>query len=462
MSRWVWIILLAGLLLRLAYAAAQPTYTRHDLARGGDAGWYLTNGYGFFSGKAHGWVQRTPFYIERLPTPPLYIIFAGLVQQFADIQTSVVLMRLLQCLASIATVYLAARICLLITGDQRAVLAVAILAAFHPSLVIEPANIATETVYICFLALGFWLYMEYVTQAGFKPAAARIGPKAAISLTGMALALAALTRAVAVLFPFALVIHLLLLGRWRRLDNWRSLSLLLIVFYAAVVSTWTIYNVALWDRIVIVSDQLLPALWRGAETDDGSPAENDALLNPEALPNASDDCHPDCRYQHPAELYIERIRALAGADLAGFFARRSHELAASLIQPHGTTAFGQVSIRDAAGDMLRQGITAEGALEILKIEGFALKLAAWLFHLAAIGFGLHGMWLSRRRIELAGPLIAFALYTLAAHLFLLALPRYLFPLEFIWLIFAGISLVALFDRLSPGKAGLASDIPAQT
>lgn len=449
MSRTLWIILLAGLLLRLAFAAAQPTYTRIDRARGGDAGWYLANGYGFFSGQKHGWVQNMPFYIERLPTPPLYILFAGMVQQFADVQTSMLVMRLLQCLASVVTVYLAARMARLISGDQRVGLAVAALAAFHPSMIVEPANIATETVYIAFLALGFWMYTEYLAQAASKPAICRIGPKTAISLTGMAFALAALTRAVAALFPFALIVHMFFLGR-RRLENWRRLSLLLIIVYLAIVSTWTIYNVAVWDRIVIISDQFLPALWRGAETDDGSPKQNDALLNSQAQPKASDACYPDCRYQHPAELYIERIRALVGRDLAGFLARRSHELASSLIQPHGTTAFGQASIRDATDNLLRQGITVEGALEVLRIEGFAPKLAAWLFHLAAIGFGLHGIWLSRGRMELAGPLIAFILYTLSAHLFLLALPRYLFPLEFIWLVFAGISLVALYDRRSPG------------
>ena len=106
-SRMIWTILLAGLLLRLAYAFAQPTYSRFDDARGGDAGWYLVNGYGFFSGAPHGWVENMPFYIEKIPTPPLYILFAGFLQQVFNRGETVQVMRMLQCLASIATVYLA-------------------------------------------------------------------------------------------------------------------------------------------------------------------------------------------------------------------------------------------------------------------------------------------------------------------------------------------------------------------
>lgn len=451
LSRSLCLILLAGLLLRLVYAAAQPSYERFDSARGGDAAWYLVNGYGFFSGQAHGWVQHKPFYLERIPTPPLYILFAGFVQQFADLHAAVQIMRILQCLASMVTVYLAARLSLLIAGDQRVALAVAALLAFHPGLVIEPATIATETVYITFLAMAFWLYLEYVALPGHE-AASRPSPRAAIALTAMALALATLTRAVAALLPLLVCLHLFFMSRRHGLADWRRLCLILIVVYAAIVSTWTIYNLALWDRFVIVSDQLLPALWRGAETDDGSPAQNDALLNPEAGSDADAACHPDCKYQHPAELYIEQIRAVLGADLAGFVLRRWQELAASLLQPYGTFAFGDTSIRAAASDMLGQGISAEGLLGITRIDGFAIKLVFWLFHIGGIVLGMLGMWHSRGQAPALWLLLGFVLYTLAAHLVLLALPRYLFPLEFVWLIFAGISLVAGCDRLMPDRA----------
>ncbi len=445
-TRILWIVLLTGLLLRLTFALAQPTYSRFDLARGGDTGWYLVNGYGFFSGEKHGWVENMPFYINRIPTPPLYILFAGFVQQFFGRHETIVVMRLLQCLASIATVYLANRLSQLITGDKRVATTVAVLVAFHPVFVIEPASIATETLYIFFLALGFWLYTEYIVVAVLRQQQYKISPKAAILLTAAAFALASLTRAVAVLFPAVMVLHLLLLGRRRLVAVWRGLALVLIVVYAVIVSTWTIYNFVVWDRLVIVSDQLLPALWRGAETQDGSPAQNDALLLQGKEVAADDGCEVDCKYQHPAELYIEHIAAIVNADIAGFFLRRLDELSFSLIQPHGSARFGQGSIREAASELLRQNVSAERLLAVAQMEGFALKAATWIFHIGAIIMGMIGMWLTRHQIYFTFPVIGFVAYTIVAHLFLLALPRYLFPLEFIWLLFAGISAIRLFDR----------------
>ncbi|MCY3780613.1 MAG: phospholipid carrier-dependent glycosyltransferase [Chloroflexi bacterium] len=455
--RLIWIILLTGLLLRLAFSLSQPTYSTFDTARGGDTGWYLANGYGFFSGEKHGWVEKMPFYIERIPTPPLYILYAGFFQQVLSRHETILAMRLLQCLASMATVYLAFRLSLLISRDRRVASLITFLAAFHPAFVVEPANIATETLYVFFLALGFWIYLNYVVNALFLQCTYKVGPQAAIILTAMAFALATLTRAVAVLFPFVIVLHLLLLGRRQLSTVWRRLSVLLIVVYALVVATWTIYNIVLWGRLVIVSDQLLPALWRGAVTQDGSPAQNDALLLQDSEVNSNDDCHPDCKYQHPPELYLEQIGESVEDDIAGFIARRLKELSFSLIQPHGTAEFGGASIREAAGELLRQNRSLEGIITVLQLEGFALKGVVWIIHLGGMALGLLGMWHSRGNLWLTFPLVGFVLYTIVAHLFLLALPRYMFPLEVVWLIFAGISAVKLYDHWR-GRANESSSV----
>ena len=360
-------------------------------------------------------------------------------------------MRLLQCLASMATVWLGARLALLVSGDPRIATTAAVLAALHPGLIIEPANIASETLYIFFVVAGLWLHLDYVVRP-LPGRGVKMGLMTGAALTALALALATLTRAVSILFPFVIVLHLAFLARRGRLAHWRRLGLILIIVYAAMVSTWTIYNAVLWDRLVIASDQLLPTLWRGAEIADGAPEQNDAILQPDQSKVTQADCQPDCKYQHPAELYVERIRALLDADIGGLLKRRLNELTFSLTQPHGTSAFGNSSIREAADELARQGLSRDNALALLKLEGFWPKLATWLFHIGGIALGLLGMWLSRSRFTLALPLIGLVLYTVAAHFFLLALPRYLFPLELIWLIFAGISLVALYDRLRQASA----------
>ena len=71
------LILLIGMILRVAYALQQPTLVQFTGADGGDSAGYLANGAGFFSGKEHGWIRGFPFYNSNLKPAPLYIIFVG-------------------------------------------------------------------------------------------------------------------------------------------------------------------------------------------------------------------------------------------------------------------------------------------------------------------------------------------------------------------------------------------------
>ena len=142
-SRWLWLILLVGLLLRLGYALDQPTLNapRYE---GGDSNWYLSVGWGFFSGQEHGKIRGITFYNSVIPTPPLYILFVGIIQQALPAHETIIAIRLIQCLAAAATVYLVFRLATLISGDRRAGILGAAIASIHPALVIEPANIASE------------------------------------------------------------------------------------------------------------------------------------------------------------------------------------------------------------------------------------------------------------------------------------------------------------------------------
>ena len=262
----------------------------------------------------------------------------------------------------------------------------------------------------------------------------------------MVFGLATLTRAVFVMFPLVIVWHLLLLGRRGRIHDWLGKASLFLVIYAVIVSSWTFHNLILWDRLVIVSDQIMPAIWRAAETRDGSPQQNDALLLEGFEDTVPEDCEIDCKFYHATETYILKIREIIGADPAGYLARRFNELLYSTIQPHGTTPFGKVSVMDAARNWIASERSLDGLTNLLQIEGFAIKLVTWMFHLFGIVFGLLGMFWSRRRWLVVMPLTGFLVYTGVAHFFLLALPRYLFPIEIIWLIFAGIATVELRER----------------
>ena len=443
----LWAILLAGLLMRVAYALDQPTLAQYTGATGGDSSGYLANGAGFFSGKEHGYIRSIPFYISDLKPAPLYILFVGVFQVILPDHEAIIAIRLVQCLASIATAYMACRLATIISGKAGAGIIAAALVALHPAFIIEPSQIATETLYIFLVALGLWLYTEYAASlARGGTRWNRMGAAYVLALSAAALGLATLTRGVAALLPIVLALHLIWLSRRHLLPSWRRRCLLLLLVYTAIVSTWTIYNLASWNRLVIVSDQLMGALWRGAERNDGSPEHNDRLLLEGVEVNTPADCEVDCKFNHATETYVSKIVAILSEDPGAYLALRVNELAYSILQPYGTAPFGDISIVAAGRQWLSEDRSLHGFMQLLQIEGFTVKLAFWLFHYIGIGFGLVGIIWSRNRWAAAAPLAGFLVYTVAIHFFLLALPRYLFPIELAWLVFAGIALAELCER----------------
>lgn len=443
---WLWLILFIGLLLRLLHASDLPTVALFRHGGGGDSGWYLANGAGFFSGKEHGYIRGIAYYISNLPTPPFYIIFAGIFQTFLPKHESVVAIRIVQCLVSIGTAYLAFRIVLTIVADLRAGLMAAALVALHPTFIVESNTIATETFYVFFICVGLWLYIEYVVSRDGIAAPQRLSINLALALAGLAFGMATLTRAVAALFPLGIVGHMLLLNFYGGRLRWFSKGLLLLVVYSALLSTWTIHNLLLWNRFVILSDQLMPAIWRAAVTNDGSPTENDELLLRDAPTTIAEDCEIDCKFQHETDTYLKQIEASISQDGVGYILRRFGELGESIIQPHGTVSFGSSSIREAAASWLRNDRSTIGLIQLTRIEGFAIKLVIWILHLSAIGFGLAGIWMTRRSWRYTAPLACFLAYTTLIHFVVLDAPRYLFPNEIIWIMFASMSLSTLVAR----------------
>ena len=153
-------------------------------------------------------------------------------------------MRIVQCLLSLGSAYLAFRIAGMIARDARAGLMAAALIALHPAFILESVAIASETLYIFFLAMGLWLYCEHVA-AREPDAPGHFSAKSALCLAGLAFGMATLTRAVAILFPLCIVAHMILLSRRKAARPWLRGSLIFLAIYAALVSTWTIYNLAL-------------------------------------------------------------------------------------------------------------------------------------------------------------------------------------------------------------------------
>ncbi len=441
---WLIAILVLALTLRLIYGLSQDHAEPYG-NMGGDSAWYLANGFalatGFERGNLEGYgTGQYPIALENLPTPPLYLLMIGFAQRLFSHENAIIAIRLIQAIMSAATCYFAYRLAATIANDERAGLITAGVLAISPALVMESAQIATETLYIFLVTGGLWLYVK----PNFKDREAW-----RLIFVGVILGLATLTRAVLLLFPLGLALHLLMVYGLRK--GLRQ-ALILLIVYGLTVSTWTVYNLVRWDRWVIAGEGFAAFLYIGA-SDAGwqGPAAVDQSLG-ENLPDDPAD---------QQERYTEGAQQIISSHPLGYVRRRVSELAEAYLQPHGTLFFSGESLRELALGWLRDDRSISGLFEITRGEAFWPKLSLYIFHYLGFIAGLIGMWLSRRQWRVTLPLIGFIAYTTLIHLVLTALPRYLFPNDVFWWIFAGVALWTATKSTRISTADTPSNQPLQ-
>lgn len=421
-SRWIWPILALALALRLLTLLGTAPLDMY-ITDGGDRLWLLVNGLGLTANQVrgqitlvlHGQITILPFLNGSLPTPPLYLYIIGWLQRLFGPEMGIISIWLMQALMGMAVCWFGYRIGRRL-HSQTAGLIAALVLAVHPEYVREAGTILTESTYIFFTFAGIWLYVEYVVQAEY--------PRwRMIALIGAVFGLATLTRAVLLLFPVGIGLHLLLISRGR----WWRYALGLLLAYGLMIGTWTAHNWLLYGRFVIVSDQFTPALWRGAVTTDGAPADNDAQLAGTT----------------PGDAAVEAI----SSDIGGYIALRIKELGGSYLVPAGSTTLGGESLRALVMNWLREDRSLEGLGRVFSGDDFWLKSLMYLFHFGGIILGLVGMVLARRNWQIMTVLAGFILYTTLVHSILIAIPRYIFPTQIAFWMLASVPLAMLWGRL---------------
>lgn len=447
-SRWLLLILLLALIMRLAFVLSQDHlipynqswwFADHGLAAqlpqnptapyklsGGDTGWYLDYGLALFDGTVKG----PP------PSAPLYLLFAGVWQSLLPGAGAIIGMRVSQAVMGTLTCFFAYRLAVVLTDETRAGLIAAVALAIAPVFIIEAAQILTETLYIFLVMGGLTAYIEMVK---YPDQTARRYSR--ILLVGLLLGLATMTRAVLLLFPLGLAIHLLLVYGWRQ---GLKQAVVLLTVYLLLTSIWSIYNLVRWDTRVIGAQGLSAFLLIGA-TEWKAPDQIDATLA-----QGSDGQLPSNVGQQQ-EIYADAAAQAIGSDPIGWIGRRFTKLAGAFLQPHGTAFFPGQSLKDMALDWLKQDRTPAGLLWLTQGDQFWPKLAIYLFYYTSLLGGLVGLWITRHKWRVALPLSGFILYTLLVHLLLDALPRYLFPLNGVWWVFAAAALVAAWDRIRQAR-----------
>ncbi len=169
--------------------------------------------------------------------PPLYPIFLALVYTlFGPDHRHAVFVQ----------VFLGALVCWLVIRcasralGERAGLVAGLIAALHPHLVFLTNQLASENLYVVWLALGLWRAQQV------NVAHRRLHP----ILTGIVLGLGALTRAIGLVVPLVLVVWLRRGASDRR--DWIRTSAWLLLGVGIVLAPWTVRNVAVAGRPALV------------------------------------------------------------------------------------------------------------------------------------------------------------------------------------------------------------------
>ncbi len=418
-ARWMLPGILAlALLLRLAAGLSQDHLSAYERV-GGDSWVYLDIGYNLMTGYDYSEVA--------IPMAPLYPVLTGIAQRLFDREAAIIVVRVLQALLGTAICFFAYRLARLIAGQRAGLMAAGVLAV-SPVFVLESAQILTETIYVFLLLAGLWVYCEAIAIRVTPSVPSHRVPVGKVVIAAILLGLATLTRAPLLLFPLGLALHLLLVYGWR---HGLQRAALLLAIYGLVVSTWTAVNWFKWNRVVIGAEGFAAFLYIGA-TDWQGPSQVDVNLTQDAGVEGALPSNPDAQEQ----LYGQAASSVIGRDVGGWLSRRVNELTSAYLMPHGTLFFPGESLRDLALDWLRDDRTPTGLLRLMQGEGFWPKLALYVLHYAALLLGLVGMWRTRRYWRLTLPLIGLILYTSLIHFVLDAIPRYLFPLEAVFWVFA--------------------------
>ena len=417
-------VALVALALRLAYGLAQDPMLPY--ANGNDSMWYLANGYTLITNQ-QPWTDIVVD-LSKISVPPVYLIFVGVPEALLSPAAAVIVIRIAQAILSAATCVFAYRLAWRLTDSPRAGLIAAGALALSPAFIIESSVILTETLYVFLAAAGLSAYVEYVARRK-EPDAPLLR---LLALSVVMFGLATLTRVVLLLFPVGLALHLMMVDGWRvglRRAGW------LLLVCALVVATWTVYTRLRWNRWVIAGEGFAANLYIGATGWNGADQLDQQLeqQNPGFT-------QTDAQSQERQDAYANSALNLIRSDPVGYLRKRVTELGKAYLQPHGTTAFSGASLRELAASWWREDRSPGGLIALTRADAFWPKLSLYLFHFTALGFGLIGMWMTRRRWRLSLPLIGFIAYTSLVHLVMLALPRYVFPTELCWWVFAAAAL----------------------
>ncbi len=437
-SRTLIVIVLIGLILRLILVFSSNLTT---LNRGGDTNWLLYTGKALVEGS-----------IKEPPQPgPVYLVYVGLIQiTFGEMiripenepdivkrfQSAEIINSPSWQVLGILNAVEGAFLCVLVWWigrrwlNERAALIAAGSIAFNPIFIIESVNFYTESLFLVLFFGALALYAAKIRQDD-QPNNGRT-----LFIVGILLGLTTLTRAVTLLFPAVIILHLIILFRRQAV----RLAFVLLVGYALALAPWTVYNLVKWNRLVVGGEGIIANIFIGT-----LPQGWTGAVNVDAQAGITGNGNNQQQYANGAIMAIT-------SDPIGYVRRRVTNLMEAVLQPHNTVYYPGESIKQLFSDWWSKGHSLSAIGTLTSADNFWPKLLLYIFHFFALIGGLSGALIGMRKFGERAVLYGTVGYFLALHLVLTAIPRYLFPIEPILLLFAAFLMSAvLFRRQRPAR-----------
>jgi len=399
-SRLVWGLALGGLILRVIFVlltqniggvASLDASTYHHIACN------LLAGAGFSEDGTH----------PSLFVAPLYPFFMAAVYGLAGVHPVVV--ELLQCLFGTATALVVWQLTRSYGGRLPALIAL-VLTLFIPELFVLTTYMYTETIFILLFVLSIWLALRALR----RPVPGRL------ALAGLAGGLATLTRGVTMLLPLlffaALLLHREGLAALRQ-------ALLFALFFALPILPWTFRNYQTFHAVVPVAVGSGDVLWTGNYLPlDGKYSYDKTMAIMDSMTAGLNQVERDRRLTRAA---LDNIKAAPLAS-AGLMVRKFFR-------------FWLWVYEGAPTGMQRQG------------GGLVQVVLAVSYYPVLLLFGV-GLWLTRSRWREFFFIYLLLAYYVAAHVALLVVPRYRFPILPLMIFFASLALAEAWGRWKRWRA----------
>jgi hypothetical protein len=401
------VLLGVSLLLRLLVPVLLGPY---EWFAGGDGPWYVQLGWAMANG-AHPSPPRTAGPVYPLVLGGIWQAFPGHpspAEAMAIPVAYLTTVRLVQALVGTATVALVFALARRLDLGPAPSLAAAAAVGVGPAFVIEPFMVRTETLFIA--ALAGLAILQVRCQRGPTP-----GRCAA---AGAAAALVALIRPLMLPLPIALALLIVADHRSRQASRG---ALALVAAAALLLAPWHLWlhrETGLWLPEGFGANLFIGAQGRGAP------------LERAEFHDLADDLTRRGRG------YLGGAVDLIAERPLDWLASRGWNFATAVAQPHGTSDLGGPSVKAALAGWAAEDRSARGLWQVLATRGFALRVAIYGAHYAALVFGLAGAWLTWGARPWR-PVHALLGCVALIPAILVVVPRYLFPAQtLLWVLAA--------------------------